>query len=279
MKSVMQVVRKTSLFLQPQIRTKIMNEGWASYWHENLFLPDDRIKGHEVDFARVNAAVTSLPRVGLNPYALGMRLFYYIEEIADKGKYSLDFQRRFDLDEREKFDQETGKGQEFIFKVRENFCDSMLINTFVDQDFVTKNKLFVAGKKLNPEKMVWQYYVKSRKAQDYRQMVQNSLYHPPYIEVDPEKNSDNELYLVHHFEEKPLVNDFIFNTMMGIEYLWGGSVQLETSEVVPTKPAQGQDVFSGLGSPSQTEDQVPEVQWERVLYTMQDRKLSRKKLL
>ena len=279
MKSVMQVVRKTSLFLQPQIRTKIMNEGWASYWHENLFLPDDRIKGHEVDFARVNAAVTSLPRVGLNPYALGLRLFYHIKEIADKGKYSLDFQRCFDLDEREKFDQETGKGQEFIFKVRENFCDSMLIDTFVDQDFVTKNKLFVTGKKLNPEKMVWEYYVKSRKAQDYRRMLRNSLYHPPYIEVDPEKSVDNNLYLVHHFEEKPLVKDFIANTMMGIEYLWGGPVQLETDEVVPTPQSQGQDVFFGHAGPSQTEDQVPEVKWERVLYTMQDRKLSSKKLL
>ena len=35
--SVIEVVRKTSLFFQPQIRTKIMNEGWASYWHEYLF--------------------------------------------------------------------------------------------------------------------------------------------------------------------------------------------------------------------------------------------------
>ena len=79
MKTILQVVRKTSLFFQPQIRTKIMNEGWASYWHETLFLQDDRINGHEVDFARVNAGVTAMPRVGLNPYALGMRMFYHIE--------------------------------------------------------------------------------------------------------------------------------------------------------------------------------------------------------
>jgi hypothetical protein len=45
MQSVIEVVRKTSLFFQPQIRTKIMNEGWASYWHEQLFLQDERIKG------------------------------------------------------------------------------------------------------------------------------------------------------------------------------------------------------------------------------------------
>ena len=86
MKSVIEIVRKTSIYFQPQIRTKIMNEGWASYWHEKLFLGDERISGHEVDFARVHAGVTSLPRVGLNPYALGMRLFQQIEESADRGK-------------------------------------------------------------------------------------------------------------------------------------------------------------------------------------------------
>ena len=91
MQTIMQIVHKTSLYFQPQIRSKIMNEGWASYWHETLFLQDDRIKGHEVDFARVNSAVTSMPRVGLNPYALGMRLFYYIEESANRGRYSRDF--------------------------------------------------------------------------------------------------------------------------------------------------------------------------------------------
>jgi stage V sporulation protein R len=40
MKPILEIVRKTSLFFQPQIRTKIMNEGWASYWHEKLFLSD-----------------------------------------------------------------------------------------------------------------------------------------------------------------------------------------------------------------------------------------------
>ena len=92
MQTVMQVVRNTSLFFQPQIRTKIMNEGWASYWHETLYMQDDRIQGHEVDFARVNAGVTAMPRVGLNPYALGMRLFYFLEEMAEKGRISWEYQ-------------------------------------------------------------------------------------------------------------------------------------------------------------------------------------------
>ena len=276
MKSVLQVVRKTSIFFQPQIRTKIMNEGWASYWHEKLFLQDDRIKGHEVEFARVNAGVTSMPRVGLNPYALGMRLFSYIEEIADKGKYSIEFKRLHDAEEREQFDTHTGQGQDFIFKVHENLCDFMFVNSFVEQDFVTRHKLFVAGKRLNTAKMVWEYYVKSRKAEDYRQMLIDSLYHPPHIAIDMEKSSNNTLYLMHHFEEKPLVSEFIVNTMLGIEYLWGGPVQLETSEILSRPSSQGQNSFPGSLTPMKEENTEPEVKWQRVLYTMEKRKISKK---
>jgi len=268
MKSVIEVVRNTSIFFQPQIRTKIMNEGWASYWHDRLFLQDERIGGHEVDYARINAGVTAMPRVGLNPYALGMRLFHFVEEMADKGRYTFDFQRLADREARKGFDDATGQGQEYIGMLREDMCDFTFIKTFIDQDFVDRHKLFVAGKRLNQQRMVWEYYVKSRKADDYRDMVLDSLYHPPFIEVEPRKNIAGHLYLVHHFEGKPLVKDFITATMIGVEYLWGGPVVLETSEVVAppqeeTKKEPGQE---------------PEVHWQRVLYTMKDRKLSREAL-
>ncbi|MCP5109036.1 MAG: SpoVR family protein [bacterium] len=278
MKSVVQVVRNTSLFFQPQIRTKILNEGWASYWHERLFLADERITGHEVEYARVNSGVTSMPRVGLNPYALGMRLFEYVEELADKGKLTHQFQRIADEQTREAFDKKTGKGKEFIFYVRENFSDFLFINTFLDQDFVNRHKLFVAGKRLNRERMVWEYYVKSRKAEDYRQMVLDSLYHPPYIRVDPEKSKNSALYLDHRFEGKPLYKDFIPNTMMGIEYLWGNPVRLETSELVQTAKARS-SVFAPVLKPVQKEDEKKkEPQFRRVLYTMEKRKIYKKTL-
>ncbi|UCF92735.1 MAG: SpoVR family protein [Desulfobacterales bacterium] len=279
MKSVIEVVRKTSLFFQPQIRTKIMNEGWASYWHEKLFLKDDRIKGHEVDFARTHAAVTSMPRVGLNPYALGMRLFYYIEEIADKGKYSIKFRRIQDVAERKRFDEKTAQGQKFVFDLRENLCDFMFVNTFVDQDFVDHYKLFVAGKRLNQDRGVWEYYIKSRKADDYRQMLLDILYHPPHIEIVPEKDENATLHLVHHFEGKPLVKEFIANTMMGIEYLCGRPVQLETSEVVTTSKTRPVSVpLPGVSMPLTEERKEREVKWQRVLYTMKNRKLSKEQL-
>ena len=277
-KPVIEVVRKTSLFFQPQIRTKIMNEGWASYWHEKLFLEDDRIDGHEVDFARTHAGVTSMPRVGLNPYALGMRLFHYIEELADQGKYSIKFRRLLDARQRDQFDAHTGQGLDFLFNLRDNFNDFMFISTFVDQDFVNKYKLFVAGRRLNQNRGVWEYFVKSRSAENYRRMLLGTLYHPPHIQINQEKTNNGNLYLVHVFEGKPLVKEFIANTMLGIEYLWGSPVQLETSEVVQAEPSQVRLPIPGLTMPVEEEPQAREIKWQRVLYTMKGRKLSKENL-
>ena len=275
---VIQIIRKTALFFQPQIRTKIMNEGWASYWHETLFMQDDRIQGHEVDFARVNAGVTSMPRVGLNPYALGMRLFYFLEEMAEKGKISWQYEHLGDARKRKAFDAKTGKGKAFIFNVRENCSDFTFIHRFVNQDFVTANKLFVADKRLNQQKMVWEYYVKSRSAEDYRDMLMASLYHPPDIEVDLQKTKENALYLTHRFEGKPLVADYIPNTMLGIEFLWGGPVQLETMEVVAEQRAPRRPTIPGLPPPTTDEPEPRQLKWRRVIYTMKDRKLSKQTL-
>ena len=271
MKSVLEIVRKTSIFFQPQIRTKIMNEGWASYWHEELFLQDDRIRGHEVDFARVHAGVTAMPRVGTNPYALGMRLFSTIEEQADKGRYSFAFQRLANSETRKKFDTGVAGGRQFIFKIRENLCDYLFLKNYLDQDFVDLHKLFVVGKRLDQQRMVWQYYVKSRKAEDYRQMMMSSLYHPPIISVDMNKGIDGSLYLVHTFEGKQLVREYIANTLIGIEYLWNGPVHLETSEaqIVPSGPSS---------TVKQEGGQQGEIRWERVVYTMNNKVLSKKKL-
>ena len=266
MRSVLEVVRKTSIFFQPQIRTKIMNEGWASYWHEKLFLVDDRIRGHEVDFARVHAGVTSMPRVGMNPYALGMRLMQFLKEAGDAGRVGFQYQRISDAEKRKKYDTGAGLGDELIFQVRADLSDYLFIKNFVDQDFTDRHDLFVTGKRLDPQRMVWQYYVKSRDAGEYRDMVLASLYHPPHIEIAPERGVGGALYLVHHFEGKQLVQEYIANTMVGIEFLWGGEVQLETSEAAMEAPR------------SREGGEEPEITWQRVLYSMKDKILSRKAL-
>ncbi|HOX25721.1 MAG TPA: SpoVR family protein [Candidatus Krumholzibacteria bacterium] len=272
MQQVVQIVRQTSLYFQPQIRTKIMNEGWSSYWHETLFMRDDRIAGHEVDFARVNAAVTSMPRIGLNPYALGMRLFYWIEAAADKGRYSRAFLSLLDADRRRRFDRKSGAGREYLFAVRENLNDYLFASTFLEQDFVDAHKLFVADRRLDESRLVWQWYVKSRSADQYKQMVLDQLYHPPHVTIDVARTRGGALHLVHHFEGKPLVREFVQNTLLGIEYLWGNPVVLETSEVESIeRPGRDDGAAAGAGDTAGALD----ITWARVRYTMKDRQLER----
>ena len=56
MKAILTIVRNTAQYFAPQIRSKIMNEGWASYWHDKLFRSDERIAGHEIGYGVLNAA-------------------------------------------------------------------------------------------------------------------------------------------------------------------------------------------------------------------------------
>ncbi len=266
-KTVIEIIRDTSLYFSPQIRTKVMNEGWASYWHEKLFLQDDRIKGHEVAFARINSSVTALSKVGLNPYAIGWRLFMHIEDAANKGKYTYEFMKLNDIEMREKFDKAVNKGREFLFHVRENFCDLTFLNTFTNQDFVDKYKLMVVGQRINSHKGTKEYYVKSKKAKDYRDMVINSLYHPPFIKFT--KKDDGSLYLDHQFEGKELIPDYIPNTLIGIEYLWGNKVSLETMEIDWDRMKED---FDG----SNTDDIAQsETYFRKVIYTVENKKITK----
>ena len=261
MKDVIQIVRNTSAYFAPQIRTKIMNEGWASYWHEKLFLMDDRIKGHEADFAKVNAQVTAVPKLGLNPYAIGMRMFYHIEQQIDCGKMSHDFDLCLDREERKKYDKNTGKGLDALFDIRTNYCDFNFVNKFITQDFVDQYNLVIIGEKIDIQRMVRQWYIKSKKANDYKQMIIDEMIHPPHITVDPPDDDnddffdyDGSLVLRHHHEGKRLVPEFIDNVLIGLQYLWGDSIELHTSLVKKdgtTKPItyiiDGEDIITEEG--------------------------------
>lgn len=262
MQSIMEIIRNTSLYFQPQIRSKIVNEGWASYWHDKLFRQDKRIVGHEVGYAKLNAGVTSLRRVGLNPYAIGLRLLQYIEDLGNKGKISREFQMLKGITQREEFDKNLGEGQKAIFSVRKHFSDFMMINSFVNQDFVDRYDLFVVGQRQNPQRGTIEYYVKSRKAEDYKKMLVDSLYHPPVVSVNTDKTNDKNLYLVHQFEGKQLIQGFIPEVLIGLEFLWGNQVQFETTEIVVTRDR----------------NQKPSYSHRKVLYQVKDRKVTKANL-
>lgn len=233
MKEVISVIRRTSIYFQPQIRTKIINEGWASLWHERLFMTDPRIRSHEVDYAVINSGVLANPKIGLNPYIIGKNLLEYIEKLAEKGKLSYEYQLTRNLEDRKMYGKNypKGSGNKTLFETRINANDSILINYLCDddfQDFVDEHKLFVADRRLNTEIPAWEYFIKSRKGSDYRQMLNDSLYHPPHIFIDEDK--EDELYLNHVFEGRTLVTRYIPKVLIGLSFFNGTEVKLETTE-------------------------------------------------
>lgn len=273
MKDVLEVIRRTSLFFQPQIRSKISNEGWASFWHEKLFITDERIKGYEVDFAKVNSGVLLNPRIGFNPYIIGKNLFEFIEEMAIKGKLSRDYQLIKNIHDRQRYDRNMGEeyGKKILFEIRKNFDDYMLVNFLSDedfQDFVDKYQLFVAGIRLSQKNFgKAEIYIKSRSGKKYREMLNGTLYHPPHVVISEEKAEKNELYLDHIFEGRTLVTKYIPAVLIGLSYLWGDDVALETTEF----EFEEKNFWERMQNP----DESPEFKKLRVLYTCQDKKIKR----
>jgi len=74
-RDILTIVHEEAIYFVPQIETKIMNEGWATYWHkqilDSLELPQDMALEFLV---RHNQVVRPFPG-GLNPYHLGLKIW------------------------------------------------------------------------------------------------------------------------------------------------------------------------------------------------------------
>ena len=80
---ILQIIREESYYFYPQFMTKIMNEGWASYWHAELFHLYDGVTPHEMidAIAQLHAGVVNPGgRYAVNPYYLGYTILVDIEK-------------------------------------------------------------------------------------------------------------------------------------------------------------------------------------------------------
>lgn len=274
MKDVIDVIRRTALYFEPQVRDKIANEGWASFWHERLYLTDERIASHTTDYGIVNSWVTSIPQFGINPYATGKCLFEFIEDLARKGKLTRDYQLTKGFHERKRYDKELGEayGRQVLLEARKYLNDERLINFLSEedfQDFVNSYKLWIAG--VRPHKTRWdiaEIYIKSKSGKEYRKRLNRMLYHPPVIDFTPnDKAKGGELYLDHVYEGRALHRRFIPGVLMGLEFLWGKRVRLETTEY--------EQLWSNDWRERWRERFNPKYRKLRVLYTCENKRTTR----
>jgi stage V sporulation protein R len=85
-RDLISMVDKQTQYFMPQMETKIMNEGWASYWHHRILNELNLPQGMHMEFmVRHNQVLRPHPG-GLNPYHLGFVLWHDIERRWNAGE-------------------------------------------------------------------------------------------------------------------------------------------------------------------------------------------------
>ena len=126
-RDILSIVREEAYYFLPQAQTKIMNEGWATYWHSRI-MTEKALKDSEViDYADHHSGTVGGSRLRLNPYKLGLELFRDIEDRWDKGRFGPEYADCDDLAARDSWDHKLGLGQEKIFEVRRLYNDLTFI--------------------------------------------------------------------------------------------------------------------------------------------------------
>src|SRR5438105_13817285 len=86
-RDVLSIIRDEAYYFAPQGQTKIMNEGWASYWHSTIMTERTLESWECIDYADHHSGTMATQRGRLNPYKLGIELFRDIERRWTNGQF------------------------------------------------------------------------------------------------------------------------------------------------------------------------------------------------
>jgi stage V sporulation protein R len=223
---ILYIVRKERYYFIPQGQTKILNEGWASYWHHKLMTEYFLEKDEVVHFALDHSGTLAKNPYQLNPYYLGFTLLHDVEKRWNQGKFGEDWENCKNRYEREHWNRPTNSGRDKIFEIRAVDNDYSFIDKYLTEDFCDEHKLF----KYDFDKATNQWVISDRSFEAVKEQLLNQLanFGIPYIVVeDANYQNRGELYLK-HYHEGDLREDYAMDTLENIAYIWKRPVHLET---------------------------------------------------
>ena len=224
---VLSIIRDEAYYFAPQGMTKIMNEGWASYWHSTIMTRHGLTDSEFICYADHHSGTMAMSPNRLNPYKIGIELFRDIEERWDRGQFGPEYESCDDMLERENWNTHTGIGREKIFEVRRVHNDLTFIDTFLTADFCRRHKLFSFAYNDSAE----HYEIASREFDAIKQQLLGALtnHGRPFIRVvDGNHRNRGELYLKHRFQGVELKADYAQATLENLLTLWLRPVHIET---------------------------------------------------
>lgn len=131
-RDILTMMREEMLYFWPQLETKIMNEGWASFWHQRILREMDLTSDEAIEFAKLNAGVVQPSKTSINPYYLGIKMFEDIEERYNNP-----------TEEMKRRGVKPGSGRDKIFEVREIEWDVSFLRNYLNKDLVMREDMYL----------------------------------------------------------------------------------------------------------------------------------------
>jgi stage V sporulation protein R len=223
---ILGIIRDEAYYFAPQAMTKVMNEGWATYWHSKLMTSHFLEAKEIVHYADQHSGVVHMPPGGFNPYKIGVELFKDIERRWNKGQHGAAWEALDTIGAKEAFDDKSMKGRDKIFEVRRIYNDVNFIDEFLTEEFVEKHKMY--QHKRDPQ--TGEIKVVSR---DFKRVKMTLLHHltnmgQPFIYVaDANYLNRGELYLAHQFNGLEVEAAKAQQVLENLRLIWGRPVHLQ----------------------------------------------------
>jgi len=226
-RGILEILREEAYYFAPQGMTKIMNEGWATYWHSKIMTEKVLDSSEIIDYADRASGVTATSGHQLNPYKLGVELFRSIEERWNRGMFGEEWEKCDDMGKKQSWNRRCGEGREKIFQVRTIYNDITFIDEFFTMDFCAEMKLFNFG--YNDRRDVWEIQTRQFEQIKQRLLFQLTNLGNPFIYVD-DANHENrgELLLRHDHQGVGLKEDWTRAAIENLYRIWKRPVNLLT---------------------------------------------------
>ncbi len=200
-RDMLHIVRSEAYYFAPQRMTKIMNEGWASFWHSKL-LTEGILEASEIlDFADCHSSATMAGPGQVNPYKLGIEIFRHAEALGED-----------------------------IFQLRRVHNDVSMLHKIVDEEFACEHVLPLVQRPgppvADPAGQASEVDWRELKTWLLQQIAWGGLPQIELVEVDAE--GDGELLLVHRHDGRDLQVGHARETLLNVASLWRAPVHLLT---------------------------------------------------
>jgi stage V sporulation protein R len=226
-RDVLEIVRDEAYYFAPQAMTKIMNEGWATYWHSKILTEKALTAAEVIDYADACSGVLATAPGRLNPYKLGVELYRNIEERWNKGQFGKEWDECDNMEQKRNWDLRTGLGRKKIFEVRRLYNDVTFLDEFFTLEFCVEQKFYTFG--FQERTGNWEIMSREfKKVKDQLLKMLTNRGQPVIVVEDGNFENRSELLLRHIHEGADLDASQARDTLRNAAKLWTRPVSLLT---------------------------------------------------